>query len=149
LPGGFRHRLLIDDVFTGMTHRDIPYVALIVIFMVTAFFAGRLSVPNRSAQAMQPAVSAEPEPASAMPTVEHVEHDLALPVEALPSTAVVGVEMVRERTKPASKPVEAKPLPTTSSAAPVAPMQIELEDDPTAVLNPYKIPKTVASTPGF
>jgi hypothetical protein len=149
------HRVLIPP--TGhnhheMTTKDIPYVALIVLFMGVMFFAGRhsVSVSSQVVPAPIPTTSVVATISTPRPVADQVvEHERVLPVEALPSVATVEALAEKGLTKAVTKATDAKPPTTPSAVATVPPMKIELDDDPTAVANPYKVPKMVASTPGF
>ena len=132
-----------------MTAKDVPYVFLIINFMVVTFFAGRHSVrvPSPAVQAAIPISTAAAPISTSRPVADQgADREQVVPAEPLPP--VVTVEALPERSlvKPASKAVDAKPLTTASAVASVPSAKIELEEDPTAVENPYKR-KSIGSGP--
>ena len=134
-----------------MTLKDAPYAVLIVIFMVVTFFAGRYSAAVAS-QAVQVPIVITAAPAETTTSRPVVDHDpgteRVVPAQALPPVITIEALPATSLAKAASKPVDAKPLAAPSATVAVPPMKVELEEDPTAVENPYKR-KPAGSRPGL
>ena len=124
-----------------MTAKDVPYVFLIIIFMVVTFFAGRYSVrvPSQPAQAPSAITVASAATTTPRPVADQgADTERVVPAQALPPVITIEALPATSQAKAASKPADPKPLTTPSSSTPVRPIAVELEDDPISVENPYK-----------
>jgi hypothetical protein len=126
-----------------VTRRDVPYVTFITVCMVVAFISGRHSASRPSTSEVTLITTAHPSTPVLIPVVEP---NRIVPVEAPPPVAKVAALPEIKMAKAVPRPVDVKP---TATPAPIAPLKIDLEDDPVEVANPYVVPKTAASTPGF
>ena len=124
----------------GMTAKDAPYVLLIVLFMGITFMAGRYSVrvPSQPAQVPIATTAVSSATTTSRPVAEHdANTERVVPTQTLPP--VITVEALPATSLAKAPPgVSGAKSPPQATAAPVVPMQIELEDDPTAIENPYK-----------
>jgi len=133
-----------------MTSEDAPYVALIVLFMGVTFAAGRYSatVSNHAVQVPIVITAAPAATTTPRPVVDQgADTERVVPAQALPPVITIEALPATSLAKAASNPVELKPPTTPATTASVQPMKIELEDDPTAIENPYKR-KPAGSRPG-
>jgi hypothetical protein len=114
--------------------------------MGITFMAGRYSVRVPSQAVQVPIIiTASAATTTPRPVVDHdADTERVVPAQALPP--VINVEALPDSKATKAPPgvASAKPLPQPA-AVPVAPMQIELDEDPSAIENPYK-PKRALST---
>jgi hypothetical protein len=101
-------------------------------------------LPIATSTPQAPSRRVEHEEASSVDRSE--DHIRVFPAEAQPPAATVAVTPERTLLKPPLKRADVTLTP--SPVATLAPEKVELEDDPTAIANPYKV-RPVATTPGF